>query len=420
MEWLTEARKQVDGILSKFPRDLAEAAKETAVELLSEELKKIPVPLVGTILSKAVKQALKSRAAGGPGIGDVLELLQDMQRSDDDFLHGLTALGEDVDRLNALIGSVVKLVEETKSALTVPKLIISEPEYNPKYPVSDNELNFCLMNIGGGAVKVPEMNLIVEKCEPETKIDYTAPAAPPIFLRLKVRLSPNTLHYPLLQLNNEPFRRYGAHAEGAEDVCVQMSSETNARYYTRIRIPYKEMTTDQDKELVYPPLDKPPIPVSFPYAPCWDRHVTPDNMLGREAVLTEIINTFGIARLILEETSPSDDAAHYKLIDEKLHEIGFFMGLGYLPYVLDRFIPPVARMIKAEKQYGALKVVLELTHQTMRYPRGQFFGGGGEEAIEALCDLVDKEDVKRQIREFFQKQDEQSRQEILTKVCEAI
>jgi len=47
-------------------------------------------------------------------------------------------------------------------------------------------------------------------------------------------------------------------------------------------------------------------------------------------------------------------------------------------------------------------------------------GGGGEEAIEALCDLVDKEDVKRQIREFFQKQDEQSRQEILTKVCEAI
>ncbi|RZN41529.1 MAG: hypothetical protein EFT35_02200 [Methanophagales archaeon ANME-1-THS] len=367
MNWVTEARKQVEGVLSSFPRSLTAATKETAVESLCKELEKIPVPFVGTILSKALKQALKWEDGRCPTIEDVLRQLQNMQLSDDNFLQGLTRLGEDIDRLNVLIELVEKKVEETKCALTVPELIISEPEYRPKYPLSDNELIFCLMNIGGGAVKVHEINLVIDKWEPETEVNYTAPAAPPIFLRLKVRLSPGTSHYPLLTLNKEPFRRFGAHAEGAEDVWVQMSSEKNARYYVRIRIPYTEIPANNDKELVYPPLDKPPLPVSFPYAPAWDQNITPDNMLERGAVLTEILNTFSKVTLILKEATPSDEIENYESFNQSLSEIGFHMGVYYVPYVLSRFIPPLVQIAQKENRPDVLAVILGLAHQSMRF-----------------------------------------------------
>lgn len=418
MNWVTKARVQVKEILSDFSYDLAGAAKETAVELLCEELKKIPVPFVGTILSKAVKESLKSKGTGSPGINDVLEQLQRMQLSDDDFLQGLDALGEDVERLNVLIDTVIKLLEETKSELTVPKLIISDPDYRPNYPQSDNELLFCLMNIGGGAVKVPEIYLEFNKWEPETKVVYTVPAAPPIFLRLKVELSPGKSSYPLLQLNNQPFRRFGARSEGAEDIIIQMSSEKNALYHVRIRIPYKDIDTDQVKELVYPSLDKEPLLVSFPYAPGWDNRITPDNMLERGVVLTEIINTFSKAKLILEATEPSDDAAHHETIDKLLAGIGFYMGLGYLPEVLNRFIPPVARMIEEENRPGARKVIFELVHQSMRYSKYPL--RFEDQAIDSLCNMGCYVLHASQIREFFKQQNEQRRLKILTEIFDTV
>lgn len=418
MSWVTEARIQVNKALSKYPQIFIVVAKETAVDLLCKELEKIPVPFVGTILSKLLKQALKSKDKAGRSIEDVLKLLQQMKLSDHNFIQGLSEIGEDIDRLETIIASTKNDIEITRKQLTEPKLAIRDPEYKNNYPYSDNELYFSLMNVGAGALKVPEISLFVEKWEPEIKVNYTAIAAPPIILRLKIKLSVGIQLYPLLKLNNEPYRRFGAYSEGAEDVCIQMSSEKNARYYVRIRIPYKDLATEQGGELLYPSADKPALVVSFPYAPGWGRRVTPDNMLERGKVLTEITNTFTKAKSILEEMGPSDDAAYLESIDQGIRETGFSMGLAYIPYVLNQFIPPVAEMIKEEKQTNALKVLFELAHQTMRHCRrpGQFDEG----AINSLCNLFDKPEARNLVCSLFTQQDEESRQKILTEIFKAI
>lgn len=408
MHWVAEAREHVYKILSEFP----DAAKETAAELLSEELKKIPVPVIGTILSKAVKQATKSKDTGGPGIKDVIQMLQQMQASDDDFLQGLSTIGEDIDRLDALIQSVKAEIEAAKRELTTPKPIISEPNYVPKYPQADNELYFGLMNIGGGAIKVPEIHLIVESWEPEIIVDYTVPAAPPLFLRIKVRLSPDVSQYALLKLNNEPFRRFGPHSEGAEDVCIQMSSETNARYRVRIHVPYTDMATGQAGELIYPAPDQNPLETSFCYAPGWNSSITPANMLARQEILTEIISTFNKATQILEQATPSDNMEQRDLIDERLREIGFFMGVGFMPQVLSRFIPPLTEIARIENRSDVVGIILKLAHQTMRYidmPIDQF-------AVDALCESTGRAETSKQIRRFFTEHDEANRQKYLAEI----
>ncbi len=420
MNWVTAARQHVSNTLSKFPKLLFKVSKDFAVDLLCKELEKIPVPFLGTIFSKLIREAAKSEDKGGPRLEDVLQRLQQMKVSDDSFLQGLSELGQDVDRLETIISSVRNDTEIARKR-TDPQLVVRDPEYKPKYPQADNELLFSLMNVGGGVIKVPAINLLVEKWEPETKVDYTAIAAPPLILRLKVKLSPDTALYPLLILNNEPYRRFGANSEGAEDICVQMSSEKNARYSVRIRIPYRDQASEQDGELLYPALDKPAILVSFPYAPGWDSKVTPDTMLERGAVLAEITSTFSRARLILEESVPSVNEAQRENLDQRIRETGFLMGSAYIPYVLNRFIPPVTQMIKKENQLNSLKVILELIHQSMRYlepsrPFDQF----DTWAIDSLCNLFDKPEVANSVRAFFSQHDEQSRQKILAEIFESI
>ena len=102
MNWVTEAREQFNKKLAKIPKFLFVVSKDFAVDLLCKELEKIPVPFVGTSLSKAVKEAAKSGGKSGPSIDDVLKLLQEMKTSDNSFLQGLSDLGQDMDRLETL------------------------------------------------------------------------------------------------------------------------------------------------------------------------------------------------------------------------------------------------------------------------------------------------------------------------------
>lgn len=146
MNWVTQAREQFNKKLAKIPPFLFVVAKDFAVDLLCKELEKIPVPFVGTLLAKAVKEATKSGGKGGPSIDDVLKRLQEMKVSDDSFLQGLSDLGQDMDRLETIMSSVRNDTEITRKR-TDPKLVVRDPEYKPNYPQSDNELLFSLMNI---------------------------------------------------------------------------------------------------------------------------------------------------------------------------------------------------------------------------------------------------------------------------------
>ena len=420
MGWIEETRQYMGEIFSKLP-DLRVVGKEAAIELLISELDKIPIPLVGTLLSKMVKCAFESENEGGPEVGVVLEILQEMQESNDGFRAGLTQFGEDTNRLAKHIEYVGKLIAETKEKLTTPKLIISEPELQLHYPISDNEFSFGLMNIGGGALKVPEIEMRIENWEAETEVDYTIPAAPPQFLRLKVRLSPNRRHYPLLKLNNEPYRRFGAFSEGAEDICVQMSSETNARYQIRIQIPYKDADTGKEGKFLYPPTDEKPLEVPFCYAPGWSDDVMPETMLARAAVLSNIETTFSNVTLILAEATPSNNPEDLKIINEKINQTGIPIGIGDFPgltTMLSVFTPPLARMAQLEHRPVVLQVILRFAHQLARYcPPDPM---SGHPPIDALCEIVGKPELADDILMFFLEQDEFTRNESLTRIVSTI
>lgn len=416
MEWVTLARKHVKKTMARFPKLFFKVSKDFATDLLCKELEKVPVPFVGTILSKMVKDAVNPEDKGGPGLKEVLEELHRMKISDDNFVQGL-ARKEDVSRLETIIGQELGTLKET---LTKPVLAVRYPEYRAEYPQSENELLFSLMNIGSGAVKVPEIYLSIEKWEPETKVDFTAMAAPPMLLRLQVMLSPDNAKYPLLQLNNQPYRRFGAYSEGAEDVCIQMSSEKNARYRVRIRIPWKDFATDQEAELLYPPANQPPLLVSFVYAPGWNNTITPANMLERRKVLDEIIRAFQNVTAILKASVITEIDEQFEHINQRLRETGFGMGLEYMPFVLNRFIPPVAEMIRLENQMDTLNAVLELVHQTLRFPESVVHFGFDEQTIDALCELFSKPEISKQIHRFFAEPDEHQRSALLAKISEAI
>lgn len=424
MEWIKETRQHIRGILAKLPSDLGEATKETAVELLCKELDKIPVPLVGTLLSRTVKRAFRCGDAGGPRVEDVLELLQEMEQSNEGFCSVLSQIGEDTDRLGKHIEYVRKVIDETKEELTIPKLIISEPELNLAYPICDNELLFGLMNIGGGAIKVSEIELKIESWEPDTKVDYTLPAAPPVFLKLKVRLSPNRKYYPLLELNNEPHRRFGAFSEGAEDICIQMSSEANARYLISINIPYKNAATGEEGTLLHPPANENPLEVPFCYAPGWRRDITPETMLAREAVLSEIETSLRNVTLVLEEAAPSDEPETIGNINQKISAAGIPIQIGEFPglsEMLSVFTPPLARMAQLEGRPDVFEVILRFAHQLSRYcPPDPMYGHPLVDVVDALCDIVGKPELADDIRTFFSERDEFTRQEILAGILSTI
>ena len=416
MEWVSLARKHVKKTMARFPKLFFKVSKDFATDLLCKELEKVPVPFVGTILSKMVKDAVNPEDKSAPGLKAVLNELHHMKISDDNFVQGL-ARKEDITRLETIIGQELGALKET---LTKPLLVVKYPEYRPDYPQTDNELFFSLMNIGSGAVKVPEVYLNVEKWEPETKVDFTAMGAPVEILRLKVMLSPNKAKYPLLQLNNQSYRRFGAYSEGAEDVCIQMSSEKNARYHVRIRIPYKDLATDQEAELLYPPASQPPLLVAFSYAPGWNNTITPDNMLVRGQVLNEIIRAFQNVTAILKASVLVEINEEPEQINQRLRETGFSMGLEYMPFVLNRFIPPVAEMIRLENQMNALTAVLELVHQTLRFPESVMHFRYDEQTVDTLCVLFSAPEIKKQIHQFFAEPDKHQRSLILAKISEAI
>lgn len=462
MNWVTEPRKYVSKTLSKFPRIMFTVARGFAVDRLCSELGKSPY--LGPILTRMVREAAKSTNQGGSNLDDALNRLHQMKLSDANFLQGLYDIRADVNRLEEILGpsesdneveknerpneagvsiksggdiaisgdvigrdKITQHIYYGKDALASPPLLaVKFPRYEANYPQLDNELFFSLSNIGSGVVRVPEINLCIEKWEPVTMVDYTVPAAPPVILRLKVRLSTDTATYPLLKLNSEPYRRFDANSQGAEDMCVQMSSEQNACYHIRIRIPYQDYTAEQKSELLYPAPDQAPLSVSFCYAPGWDNTITPDNLLDRKAVLANIITTFSRVASILLASTPSENETFRASLDQRLHEAGLTLGLAYVPAVLNEFIPPVTQMIKAENDFESVKVILDLAHQVLRYQSFQDIRpfpvqfGFHDQVVDSLCSLIAKPDLTKLVRTFFAEHNEQTRQELLTEIANAI
>jgi hypothetical protein len=413
MEWVNEARTYVTQVLKKLPKDAWEACRETTIDIICDELQKMPVPIVGTLLSKIFRKAVSGKSPNPSPPAEILDTLVRMQESDDNFLRGLGELGENIDHLSGTIEFIRADLAAIREDLTIPLVHFSDPVLTLNYPVSDNELQFGLMNRGGGIIKVPEIELLVESYEPELAVDYSVPMAPPQYLRLKVRLSPGTMLYPLLKLNDEPFRRFGQKGEGAEEICIQMSSNANARYHVRVRIPFVDEISGKHGASLYPPEGEQSLLIPFRFAPGWSSDITPESMLDRAGVLSEILNTLSTVASILEKARDDDPDG----VDEELRKAGISLGLYRYPYVahmIHAFIGPLSQLSLLENRPDTLGIVLGVVHQLLRFPPR----GAPIElpSTEEFSKLTTKSELAMLITLFLEEQDEARRKNILEQV----
>ncbi len=414
MTWKTEARLQIQRVLDEYPRRLLGCTKEAAIELLCDELKKIPIPFLGTILAAAVKRSLSH---GTQDLAAILRTLRQMKQSDADLGAGLGYLGEDVERLGTVIQTVRRELETCRRDLLVPNLVIRNCVPINDFPVFKNRLCFSLMNLGGGAVTVPEIYLDVEKWEPKIELDYTAPAAPPAELHLSVWLDPSCTSYPVLSLNNQSYRRFGAFSEGAEDITVYLSTGLNVQYLFRLRIPYQDLSSGAVHELIYPPAEEPPLRMVFPYAPGWQGSVEPTMLLNVADIVKTYAATLDQACRILAASPLADDLTQRERLDQQLRDIGFTMGLDFMTYVLKRILPSVAILAQDTHPRAALCASLRLIHLVLQQPYQAFFEPSwSPETVAALTRLCSHPADVAQVELFFATDSVQEREHVLAHI----
>ena len=282
---IRSSREYLGRMLKKLPSTLKQAASETAIQIICDEIKKLPIPILPTLLAATVKKMLSSSPGGGYSISDVMQLLSKMETSDEAFQEVLDEMRISLADVHEDIQVLTELVRNQSR----PDFRVLNPKVELDYPVSENKVRFILANTGGGTVTVEELYLDVERWEPATEVDYSVPAAPMAVLFLKAELSVDRAEYPLLALNNEPGREYNAQGAGAETVTLSLSSINNARYWVRVRAPYLDLSTGETQTALYPPEGRDPLMLPFVYAPGWKHIPGPDALLNRTQILENMI-----------------------------------------------------------------------------------------------------------------------------------
>jgi hypothetical protein len=271
---ISQARSQLQRLLSRVRRAAPHSAREAVIQALTEGLRALPIPLVGSFLANLVSDTLKPENQG-PGLDDLLSRLTDMAESDRHFEDGLTSLGTDMGELRDDLRAIREAQVGTAFTFTRAKSL-------DQWPVFDNQVSGLLINRRGGLVVLDEVYIDVEGCEPITEINLTIPAAPLETIRLKAELAPDRIVYPLFAINHEEPHQF-AQGLGAERLEISLSSRHNARYSFRLRLAYYDDATGQDRELTWPPEDKPAIVSAFACAPGWGRG---PELLNRSAVIS--------------------------------------------------------------------------------------------------------------------------------------
>lgn len=314
-EELSRARLALQRVLAKLRRAAPESARETLVQALCDGLRTIPVPLVGAFLARLAEDSLKPESVG-PDLEDLLDRLEQMQGSDEQFAAGLEMLGADVDQL---LGDL-RAIRETQVGTAFR---IARPRIDANWPISDNHISALLLNRGGGLVVLDEIRVEVERCSTDVRADLTVPAAPLNVIYLKATLDVGTPTYPLFELNDEPPHQF-AQGLGAERLEIDLESRQNASYLLRLHLAYYDAEADADRELAWPQPPDAPIELRFPWAPGW----RPDmELLNRDAVFDDIAaRVEALASWFRDGGGP-----------EELEPIGIPQYMA-TPYLLERLI----------------------------------------------------------------------------------
>ena len=346
VSFVKKARDHIASLLGKLPKVLKDQGDEIALQVICDELRKMPVPLLGTLLAATVERVFGTEQGRGETVANAIKMLQAMQTSDEAFQRELERLKIYLPEIKEEIAELERLILDQQ----VPCLKVVSAKTDLNYPMEDSEIHLVLANTGGGSVTVEEIYLDAEKWEPDTTIDYSVPAAPWAILFLKARLSVDEAHYPLFRLNQALPRIFNERGAGAEKLIIQLSSLHNARYDLRLRIPYLDLASDESGTLYYPPLGEAPIHVSFCYAPGWNNDITPESVLERKKILQDMEMRFRGILSVFEEVHQSDPS-NIQRIDKMLENLDIVPGVqtGRFGSFLEGFVPPLVAMAILEK-----------------------------------------------------------------------
>ncbi|WP_445475590.1 hypothetical protein ACT9XH_02275 [Methanococcoides methylutens] len=363
---ITSAQNYIRSMLKVLPQKLKESTGEVALNIICEEVSKMPVPILGTVLASTIRRTFGEEQGVGKDYSDAIEMLSNIQDSTSSFENELISYNIHMDEMSNEISLLRQLLMEKNESACL-KMI--RPSITLDYPQGDNEIKFILANTGSGSVIVEEIFLEVEKWEPETTIDYSLPAAPLNFIMLEAELTVHEMQYPLLKLNNERERTFNAKGEGADKIAITISSVENARYSLRLRIPYFDIVTGESYTLYYPAISENPIVVPFYFAPGW-KYLEPSNLLGRELIYQDLN---GKLRFILSifEKYPASDPLREQEIRKMLNELQIWHdpenSISRTFYFLSIFAPPFVSMSLMEGEQAAVDLILKLLCHEAEY-----------------------------------------------------
>jgi hypothetical protein len=345
-----QAREYMRSLLDRLRRQAVSTAPGMMVDALCAGLAAIPVPVLNTFLSAAVRRMLDPEQGGSEtNIDDVLTVLGQMQESDAEFGQGLETLGGNINEIRKDVGELMKMMQAQMESDRV-QLRILNPMAEIEWPVFDNRVSLLMANVGGGSVVVGEIFLDVERWEPERAVDYTVAAAPLPMLVLRAELDTGRTQYPLLQLNHEPERVYDERGAGAERIRVDLSSAQNARYWIRLRAPFTDLSSGDEGTLSWPPLSEDPLTLPFKCAPGW--HGPPvDKLLDPDFIYHDIDVKLSELLQILRRTSPGQEVD-----SEQLHTL----GIPSVPdgMFLNTFLPYYAELAVTRNPMRALALMV--------------------------------------------------------------
>ncbi|SES86193.1 hypothetical protein SAMN04488587_1329 [Methanococcoides vulcani] len=363
---ISSAQNYIGSMLKALPQKLKESTGEVALNIICDEINKMPVPLLGTVLASTIRRTFGEEQGMGRNYSDAIDMLSNIQASTSSFENELMSYNIQMDEITNEISLLRQLLMEKKESSCL-KMV--RPTITLDYPQGNNEIQFILANTGSGSIIVEEIFLEVEKWEPDTTIDYSLPAAPLNFVMLEAELSVHETQYPLLKLNNEPELTFSAKGEGADKIAINISSQENACYSLRLRMPYFDIVTEESDTLYYPAIGEEPFVVPFYFAPGW-KHLEPANLLGRELIFQELKEKFQTILSIFENHSLSDP-----LREQKNREMLEEFQIWYDPdnsmrrtfYFLSIFVPPFTSMAVLERKQEAVELILKLLCHEAEY-----------------------------------------------------
>jgi hypothetical protein len=355
---ISRSRQHIESMLDKLPESLKDAGRETVVQVVCDELRKIPVPLLGSILAKAVEKQFGGEKATDDSVYELGEMLQSMQESDDAFQRQLESI-------NIFLPEVMESINKQEQRMLerdTPDLQVLSAKLDLKYPVNDNELRIILSNTGGSSVMVDEILLEVRDWEPYTSIDFSMPAAPMQILFLKAELSVEKSEYPLFSLNDTQPRIFGERGDGAELIVIQLSSISNAKYSLQLKIPYQDLSTGNKGIIYYPDTGENLIELPFPYSPGWNQDITPESILERTKIFSQMELKFRKIYSILKDVYRSDEN-NIETANEKLFAAGLTTGIGTFPDIgsmLSVFGPVFLELASSDRSLEAEKLIQDI------------------------------------------------------------